>query len=68
MLVRQDGIWRITKKSPALDGATGSFPIVTHDIDGQLRGEAKDVGADEFSALPSVNRPLTAEDVGPNAK
>lgn len=53
--------------SPAIDAATGSFPGVTVDIDGQPRGEGevKDVGADEVSEAPVLARPLTPDDVGP---
>lgn len=51
--------------SPAIDAATGSFPSVIVDIDGQPRGEMKDVGADEMSEAPVLARTLTPEDVGP---
>ncbi|MFI9235479.1 hypothetical protein [Streptomyces sp. NPDC053079] len=37
------------------------------DIDGHPRGSARDVGADQYTTLAPVPRPLTAADVGPNA-
>jgi parallel beta-helix repeat protein len=53
--------------SPAIDAATGSFPQVTLDMDGQTRTGAKDVGADEFGAAGAQRVPLTTADVGPKA-
>lgn len=38
------------------------------DIDGQARDGSPDVGADEVSRKPILNRPLTEADVGPFAK
>ena len=38
------------------------------DIDGQARDGSPDVGADEVSRKPILNRPLTKADVGPFAK
>lgn len=66
-LVETNGLWRLSKMSPAIDAAVGSFPFVRSDIDGQNRGPKKDVGADEFSTAQIINRPLTPRDVGPNA-
>jgi poly(beta-D-mannuronate) lyase len=57
---------RLTAGSPAIDAATGAFPQVSRDIDGQARSGAKDVGADEFDAATPA-RPLTTADVGPDA-
>ena len=45
----------------------GDYPYVTVDVDGQPRGDAKQVGADEPSNELATNRALTAADVGPNA-
>ena len=60
------GLMRIKAGSPAIDAATGSFPQVAKDMDGQARSGAKDVGADEVdTATPA--RPLTRADVGPKA-
>jgi hypothetical protein len=47
--------------SPAIDTATGGFPFVSTDVDGQRRA-TPDVGADERSDGPVTRRPLTAAD------
>lgn len=52
--------------SPVIGAATGSFPQVTLDIDKQLRGAVKDIGAVEYTATDR-GRPLTTADVGPSA-
>ncbi|MER7521217.1 polysaccharide lyase 6 family protein [Streptomyces sp. NPDC126499] len=62
-----DGVHRLTAGSPAIDAATLTEPAVTQDLDGHPRTGARDVGADEYSALAPVRRPLTPSDVGPNA-
>jgi len=59
--------FRLSSGSPAIDTAVGTYSYVTTDMDGQTRGGAKDVGADEFSTAGVVNRILTTADVGPNA-
>ncbi len=61
------GLYRLSAPSPAIDAATGSFPQVTLDMDGQVRGAAKDVGADEYGASGPLREPLTTADVGPTA-
>jgi poly(beta-D-mannuronate) lyase len=66
-LVLVDGLYRPAPKSPLIDAAAGAYPEVDLDMDGQGRGERKDVGADEASALPVARRPLTRADVGPDA-
>lgn len=40
---------------------------VVDDIDGHSRGTTHDIGADEYSTLAPLRRPLTAADVGPDA-
>jgi hypothetical protein len=65
-LVKVGDIYKLSPTSPAINAATGDFPFVTDDMDGQLR-MAPDVGADESSAAPELIRPLTQADVGPNA-
>lgn len=67
-LVKANDFWRLPKSSPAVDAAVGEFPIVQNDVEGQKRGAKKDVGADEVSSAKSINRPLTARDVGPNSR
>jgi poly(beta-D-mannuronate) lyase len=54
--------------SPAIDTATGSFPLVTVDLDGQPRTAPLDKGADEISTAPVIARVLAPADVGPGVK
>ncbi|MFI5527313.1 polysaccharide lyase 6 family protein [Kitasatospora sp. NPDC051853] len=63
-----DGVNRLSAGSPAIGAAgyTGTR-AVTEDVDGQPRGTARDVGADQYSTQPPVRRPLTTADVGPDA-
>ncbi len=63
----RDSIWRLSASSPAIDAAQGTFGYIQYDINGSLRGLAKDIGADEFSLNKPANLPLSANDVGPNA-
>ncbi|GGR52094.1 polysaccharide lyase 6 family protein [Streptomyces netropsis] len=68
-LLRQesDGVSRLSAGSPAIGAATLKSPSVTEDIDGHPRGRARDIGADQYTTLAPVRRPLTAADVGLNA-
>jgi poly(beta-D-mannuronate) lyase len=59
------GVFRPGPGSPAIDGAAGSYGVMT-DAEGQPRDKA-DVGADEVSMAPASYGPLTAGDVGPGA-
>jgi hypothetical protein len=63
-----DGVHRLQTGSPAINSATGEFPAVTYDFDGQPRSGEKDKGADEFSDAPPAARMLSPKDVGPNAR
>jgi hypothetical protein len=65
--VGTDGIRHIEGNSPAINASQGTYALVTLDMDGQTRDLLKDIGADEFSGLPVMQRPLTINDVGPNA-
>lgn len=60
-----DGLRHIAGGSAAVNAATGDYPDVTRDMDGQPRDSLKDVGADEYSASPITQRPLKPSDVGP---
>jgi poly(beta-D-mannuronate) lyase len=61
------GIFHLpTTPNPAL-AATGAFPSVIVDLDGQPRPSAKSLGADEPSAAPRVAHLLTPVDVGPTS-
>jgi Chondroitinase B/HYR domain len=59
------GVFHIQSGSPAIDVATGFYPAVIVDMDGQPRATAKDTGADELSAAPVTAKILTVNDVGP---
>jgi poly(beta-D-mannuronate) lyase len=62
------GVYHLSKDSPAIGKGVGAYPFVKEDIDAQPRpAEKLDVGADQFSTEPGRNRPLTPDDVGPNA-
>jgi len=59
-----DSVWRPKPNSIIVGTASGWFNFVTDDIDGQMRGKRKDVGADQISKEQIKNRPLKANDVG----
>ncbi len=63
-----DGLRHLSSSSPAIDKATGSFPFVISDMDGQQRDNLKDIGADEYSVNPVIIHPLKAGDVGPGSQ
>ena len=60
-----DGLWRPSASGPAIDGAIGSYPGVTVDMEGHPRDATPDVGADEAAAGAGPFPPLTPADVGP---
>ncbi|BFV61066.1 polysaccharide lyase 6 family protein [Kitasatospora sp. CMC57] len=62
-----DGVYRLSAGSPAINAATLATPAVTQDIDGHPRGSTRDIGADEYTTLAPVRRPLTPAEVGPDA-
>ena len=64
-LIRGQALWRPSPSSPALDAAA-TLPFATTDMDGQPRDVAPDIGADERSASPITNHPLTAAHAGPS--
>ena len=59
------GLYRPQKDSPAKGEAKGSYPKITHDLDGHKRLGQSDVGADQMSTDPITRRPLSMKDVGP---
>jgi poly(beta-D-mannuronate) lyase len=61
------GRYRLRDDSSAIGKGVGSYPYVLLDIDGQPRGESKDVGADQVSKEPDTNRGLAPDEVGPHA-
>lgn len=58
------GTFHLQPGSPAINTATGAWPVVTTDMDGQTRTAPLDVGADEVSANPVTATILTAAQVG----
>src|SRR4051812_34114655 len=54
-----NGVFHLQSGSPAIGTATGSYAVVTVDMDGQVRDALKDKGADEFSTGPIVAKMLT---------
>lgn len=62
-----NGIKRPAPDSPVIASATGSFPFVTVDLDGQPRSEKKSPGADEPGADAIAAHLLSPADVGPEA-
>jgi hypothetical protein len=67
MLVKVGELLKLSPGSAAIDAADASFVFVTDDIDGDLRGSAPDIGADEYAQRPPVRGLLTEADVGPAA-
>jgi poly(beta-D-mannuronate) lyase len=63
-LVLIDTWYQISASSPAINNATGEYPFVVDDIDGFVRDELKDIGADELGMGP--RGPLSADEVGPS--
>ncbi|MBD3377678.1 T9SS type A sorting domain-containing protein [candidate division KSB1 bacterium] len=63
MLALLNDWYQITATSPAVDAGVGEFSDVLEDIDGILRDDHKDIGADELGSGP--RQPLTPADVGP---
>jgi hypothetical protein len=62
-----NGVQHLQPGSPAIDSASGSYPGVTIDQDGQTRSGALDKGADEVSSGTVTAKILTTDDVGPFA-
>ncbi len=61
------GILHLAPGSPAIGVASGGFPAVIVDLDGQPRPPHRAIGADELSAGPVRSRLLSPADVGPSS-
>jgi len=61
----RDGMQRPGPTSCVQAAAEGTISEVTVDIDGQRRLEPPDVGCDQISDAPKLQRPLNAKNVGP---
>ena len=60
----KDGLYRMTSKSPAIDG--GSVSDIKDDFVGVERDGKSDIGAEEFGAGKPTRHPLTPNEVGPD--
>jgi hypothetical protein len=60
------GTFHLQSGSPAINSATGSYPSVTADMDGQPRTAPLDKGADEVSSAPVIAHILSPAEVGYN--
>ena len=63
----EDGLWRLTAASPAVNAAAETTPTPGNDVFGRARTGQRDIGAEEFSQENLRRRPLTAAEVGPDA-
>jgi hypothetical protein len=70
LLVRDpNGIYRPQPESPAINSATGDYPAVLVDLDGQPRPKnKKTIGADELSTAPVIAHLLSPTEVGPSSR
>ncbi|MFD0678663.1 MULTISPECIES: chondroitinase-B domain-containing protein [unclassified Paenibacillus] len=60
-------VYRPDAASPVIGAAEGTFNFITDDMDGQIRSQLKDIGADQRAAGAVTRKPLMASDVGPLA-
>ncbi|WP_207514072.1 chondroitinase-B domain-containing protein [Longitalea luteola] len=60
------GTFHLQPGSPAIGTATGTYPAVTVDMDGQSRTSPLDKGADETSSAPVIAQILSTSMVGHN--
>lgn len=67
LVADENRVYHLQARSPAIGAGVAGYLFVTQDIDGQARGNTKDIGADQFTQIPSRNRPLKTSDVGPEA-
>jgi len=67
LLRNATGTFHLQGANPALN-VSGDFPLITDDMDGQVRKQPLQVGADQISTAPVVARILTPELVGYKAK
>ena len=60
------GSWRSTEDTPLYENSLSTNDI-SQDIDGQVRPDLSNPGSDNYSLESIRFKPLTSEDVGPNA-
>ncbi len=63
--LQSDGFFRPAVNSPLIDAATGNYPAITTDMDGQLRQGISDIGADEVSSTNKTIKLAAPPLVGP---
>jgi poly(beta-D-mannuronate) lyase len=61
------GTWHLQMGSPAIGAAANVYRGITTDMDGQLRAQPLDAGADQLSTKPVIARILSPADVGHTA-
>lgn len=66
LLTKEDLLFKLSSASPAIDALDMAFSFVIEDMDGQIRDDLSDIGADEYSLSPITRHPLLAKDVGPS--
>lgn len=70
LAVDETGLYRPSDLSSGLAADTdyekGDFSAVETDMDGTVRGDSTEVGADDVNDFATVNQPLTYADVGPS--
>lgn len=65
-LEKRGGVYRLGHASAAMNAAAKEHDFVKKDMDGDLRDDRPDIGADEHVAQPQAERkPLNAAGVGP---
>lgn len=67
LLTAQNGVQKLAANSPAIDAAANKYGFIFEDFEGQLRGAAKDVGADEYGSANVSRSPLSTANAGLNA-
>jgi poly(beta-D-mannuronate) lyase len=60
-----DNIYRLLPASPAINSSNTNYKYVTKDFDGQIRIDANDIGADEYSTEDIKVRPVGPHNTGP---
>ena len=62
----EDGLWRPQNGSPLIGQATETYDYIDNDMDGQIRVDSYDIGADQVSSDSVEIYPLTGSDLIPN--
>ncbi|WP_299188552.1 chondroitinase-B domain-containing protein [uncultured Aquimarina sp.] len=65
--IDSNGVPHLKANSPVIGQAIGNYSFIDKDIDGQPRTGSKDIGSDQYNTSATLYKPLTKNDVGPNA-